>query len=130
MTTAELPPSSIPRFSDWITLHASGRTDDEMTAALAAVTDQVASQGKAGSVTLKVTIEPAGSGRRTVMTSCTVDAKPPKLGAEKALFYVGDNGGLHQRDPYQTTIDVGEVRRLEPTEPPLPGTTPTEEPNP
>lgn len=134
MTIAELPPPSVPQFSDWITLHARGTVDDEMTAALCAVVDAVADAGKAGSVVLKVRIEPAGIGRRTVMTSCTVTAKPPAAGAEKALFYVDDNGGLHLRDPNQTAIDVGEVRRL-PEEPPLPGTVPdskppTEETNP
>lgn len=100
-------------FSEWITDHARGTVDDEMTMAIAEVTEAVAHHDKPGTVVLKLKIEPAGNGGRTVATSCTVDAKPPQPGAEQSIFYVGEGGSLHRDDPYQTRLDVGDVRRLD-----------------
>lgn len=116
-TTNESPPFT--PFSDWLTQHAQGDVDVEMTLALAEVVKAVASHGKKGSVTLKVNIDTAGSGGRTVETSCVVEAKAPTADPERSIFWVGDKGSLHRDDPYQQRIPLKRV----PTEPPLPGTT-------
>ena len=100
-------------FSEWITDHARGTVDDEMTMAIAEVTEAVAHHDKPGTVVLKLKIEPAGNGGRTVATSCVVEAKPPQPGAEQSIFYVGEGGSLHRDDPYQTRLDVGDVRRVD-----------------
>jgi hypothetical protein len=62
-------------FSEWITDHARGTVDDEMTMAIAEVTEAVAHHDKPGTVVLKLKIEPAGNGGRTVATSCTVESR-------------------------------------------------------
>lgn len=54
-------------FSEWLTDHAQGVADDEATAALAEVVEAVAHHGKAGTVTIKRELEPAGSSSRTVV---------------------------------------------------------------
>lgn len=99
-------PSEHRPFSEWIVDHARGTVDDELTAAMAEVVEAVAHHGKAGSVKLTIKVDAAGSGGRTVTTSCHVEAKPPKAGAEQSIFYVGDGGTLHRDDPFQTRLDL------------------------
>lgn len=105
-------------FSDWITDHAQGDVDVEMTLALAEVVQAVTNHGKKGTVTLKVAIDTAGSGGRTVEISCVVDAKAPTADPERSIFYVGDKGSLHRDDPYQRRLPLKRV-----SEPHLPNTT-------
>jgi hypothetical protein len=112
----ESPPFTA--FSDWLTDHAQGDVDVEMTLALAEVVQAVANHGKKGTVTLKVSINTAGSGGRTVETACEVEAKAPTADPERSIFYVGDKGSLHRDDPYQRRLPL---RRI--TEPQLPHTT-------
>jgi len=116
MTTTDLP-----LFSEWITEHARGTVDDEMTAAIAEVVEAVSHLDAKGTVTLKVTIEPAGSGCRTVATACVVEVKPPKPDAEKSIFYVAEGGALQREDPYQKPFDLKKVVRDD-AEPRLPNT--------
>jgi len=116
MTTTDLP-----LFSEWITEHARGTVDDEMTAAIAEVVEAVSHLDAKGTVTLKVTIEPAGSGGRTVATACVVEVKPPKPDAEKSIFYVAEGGALQREDPYQKPFDLKKVVRDD-AEPRLPNT--------
>jgi len=114
--TDESPPFT--PFSDWITDHAQGDVDVEMTLALAEVVQAVTNHAKKGTVTLKVAIDTAGSGGRTVEISCTVDAKAPTADPERSIFYVGDKGSLHRDDPYQRRLPLKRV-----SEPRLPNTT-------
>jgi hypothetical protein len=100
-------------FSEWVTDHAQGAVDDEMTLALADLVQAVAAHGKKGTVTLKVTVEPAGSGGRTVETSCLVEAKAPQPDPEKSIFFVGERGSMERDDPYHKRLPlkrVGEPR--------------------
>lgn len=115
--TANDSPPFTP-FSDWLVDHAQGDVDVEMTLALAEVVQAVAAHGKKGTVTLKITVDTAGSGGRTVETSCVVDAKAPTADPERSIFYVGDKGSLHRDDPYQRRLPLKRVG-----DPPLPGTT-------
>jgi hypothetical protein len=105
-------------FSDWLTDHAQGDVDVEMTLALAEVVQAVINHGKKGSVTLKVHIDTAGSGARTVVTACVVEAKAPTAEPERSIFYVGERGSLHRDDPYQRRLPLKRV-----DEPKLPDTT-------
>ncbi len=93
-------------FSEWLTDHAQGQADDEMTAAVAEVVQQVAHLGKKGKVTMTVNIEPVGSGGRTVATECKVVAAPPLPDPEGSIFYIGEGGSLHREDPYQERLDL------------------------
>jgi hypothetical protein len=114
--------SQLRPFSEWLTDHAQGVADAEATAALAEVVEAVAHHGKAGTVTIKVKVEPAGSSSRTVVTSVDVKANTPEPAAEQSIFYVGEGGGLHRDDPYQGRLldgareidtTTGEVRHIE-----------------
>ncbi len=117
MTTDQLPP-----FSEWITDHAQGVVDDEMTVELAALVESVSHLRRKGELTLKIVVEPAGEGGRSVSTACEVSAKPPKPAPEQSIFFVGEGGSLHRKDPFQGALNLKRVERPNPN-PPLPNTT-------
>lgn len=92
-------------FNEWILDHARGSLNDEMTAALAELVLTVTSMEKAkGSVTLKITVEQAGTGDRTVLTSGEVVTKLPRPPAPRSVFYPDDAGGLHRSDPERPSL--------------------------
>ncbi len=90
---------SLTQFSDWVTDHARGTVNDEMTAAFAEVVQAVTHLDAKGKVTLELTVEPAGSGGRTVVVAGKVTAKPPLPDPEVSIFYADGDGGLHRDDP-------------------------------
>lgn len=118
-----------PDFAAWLTAHARGTLNDELTMALAEVVESVAHLDKKGALTLTITVEPAGSGGRTIAITGKTSAKPPVPNPEVGIFYVGDGGSLHRDDPFagrlpgvpyrDTAGDVkvvdasGEIRRLD-----------------
>lgn len=122
-------------FATWLERHARGTLNDELSMALAEVVEHVAHLEKKGTLTLTLTVEPAGSGGRTVSISGKTASKPPAPNPEVGIFYVGESGSLHRDDPYSKplagipytdaagevkVIDAtGEVRRLDdqPTNP-------------
>lgn len=105
----------ITPFSTWLAQHARGTLDDELTAALAETIAATNELDADGAVVLKLKVKPAGSGRRTVTIEGEVEAKPPKPKPEMALFYVGDAGRLYLEDPFQTRLDTGGARTVDPT---------------
>jgi len=89
-------------FHEWLPTHAHGTLDDEITAALAEVTQAVIDLDKKGKVLIEIEVDTAGTGRRTVMVGGKVTAKPPTPDPERSIFYPDAGGGLHRDDPYQT----------------------------
>lgn len=131
-------------FSAWLEGHARGTLNADATAALGEVVKAVGDLGKAGKVTIELTIEPAGSGGRTVTIGGRVSGKPPRPAPEVGIFYIGDGGSLHRDDPYAVRMpgvpyvdtagdarlidpDTGDVRRFEPAPLPTPTTDPEDD---
>lgn len=121
MTDTDTTTGVLPQFSNWISDQASGTTDDEMSAALATVTEAVGRLGRKGKVTLDLVIEPAGSSGRNVAVAAKVTAKPPEAEPTPSIYFVGDHGSLHRDDPYQRRMfddarqvdpETGEIRTL------------------
>jgi hypothetical protein len=116
--------STLTPFHDWIQSQASGTADDEITAALATVTEAVNHLQKKGKVVIELQVEPAGSGSRSVLVGAKVTAKPPEPEPTPSFYFVGDNGSLHRDDPYQRTlddardvdVDTGEIRTIDTSE--------------
>lgn len=90
----EQSPDQVREFTDWIREHARGSLNDEMTAAMADVVLAVSTLEKPGTVTLKIKVEPIGTGDRTVVTSA-----PPA-----SVFYPDAHGGLHRHDPQRPSL--------------------------
>ena len=63
------------------------------------VITSVVENGKPGSLTLKLKIEPNGDNAVTIVSD--VSAKQAKAGIGKAIFYADPGGNLHRRDPRQ-----------------------------
>lgn len=98
-------------FHEFIVDQSQGTADLEMTAAIAEVTEAVNRLSKGGSVTLKLSITPAGEGRRTVLVGAKVTSDVPTPKPDPSIFYVGDHGSLHREDPYQQRIDLSGALR-------------------
>lgn len=110
--TAEQATEERPMFHKWLSDHARGTLDQEATAALADLVEQVAHLERPGKLVLELKVEVAGSGGRTVVIGGKVTTKPPEPAPEQSIFYVGDSGSLHRDDPYQGRLDVGDARRV------------------
>lgn len=77
-----------------------GSTALEIEDDLVTVARQVSETGKSGTVTLTITIEPAGGNRLTVKDA--VSAKIPRLSRETTLFFADEESGeLSRTDPRQ-----------------------------
>ena len=109
-------------FHEWIRTQNAGLTDDQITSALAAVTERVQHLNKKGKVVIELVLDPAGSGGRHITIGVKVTAKPPEPEPTPSIYFVGDNGSLHRDDPYQTrafadvrTVDADADVRTIPT---------------
>lgn len=87
------------KFSEWIEEYADGALDDDLSAALEEVAQQVVLMGKAGALSLTLKLSTKGDG---VLVTADVNAKPPKH--DRQLFYFARNGELTRRDPNQPQI--------------------------
>lgn len=92
-------------FSEVLPIVDSGNLDAQITAALAEVASDVGRLEKPGVVTIKLTLEPAGSGGRSVTLAGEVTAKPPKAAPPAGFFWLDAAGGFHREDPYQMRLD-------------------------
>lgn len=107
-------------FSKILPLIDHGNLEDQLTAAISDVATEVGRLEKKGSVTLKLTIEPAGSGGRSVTVAGVVDSKPPEPAPPTGFFFIDGGGGLHREDPYSQRLPIdAESRQLpDDTDPP------------
>lgn len=99
-------------FSEWVTTHRRGELDTELTAALAQVTSAVHDLGKAGQLTLKISVKPGGGRGRTVVVVDDIAIKAPEADREAAVFFVDGAGNLRRDDPYNESMfdrETGEV---------------------
>lgn len=102
--TAQVQAAERQLFSDWLTKHARGILNEEATAGLAEVVQDVVDGGKAGKLTITIVVAPAGPGGRTVTIGGTVVVKTPQPAPELGVFYVGERGSLHRDDPFQRRL--------------------------
>lgn len=107
-------------FIEWIEQHRDGALDDELTDAMAKVVAACREVGKAGSVTLTITVAPEG---RTVVVGDRVAVKAPEARRLPEIYFPDADGGLHRDDPYQqrlpleqpSTVPLGELRVVDTT---------------
>lgn len=86
---------------------AEGRTNDELTIALARLVLAVGETGKKGTLTLKLNIEPNAEGLVKLTDEITV--KIPQKARGASIFYVGGDGSLLKRDPRQKELELRTV---------------------
>lgn len=92
-----------------------GRLHAELTDALIEVVSQVMQAGKAGKLTLTLSIKPAHKRANMVVIEPSVGKKLPEPDRTPSLFYATDDGGLSRRDPNQPELP-GVLRSLDSAE--------------
>lgn len=86
---------------------AEGRTNDELTAALAMLVQSVIACQKKGTLTLKIAVEP--NGENTVRLVDSIEAKVPQKARGASIFFAGEDGSLLKRDPRQKELELRSV---------------------
>ncbi len=80
---------------------------NEMADELARVVEAVATTGKSGSRSLRLTVSPAGRGAvRTVILQDDLKAKLPEAEKEVTIFFPTEGGGLSRSDPAQMPLGL------------------------
>jgi hypothetical protein len=89
--------------------HRGGRLLAQASGKLAEVVAGVHDTGKAGTVTLTLTIKPAQRGQSAVVVTDKLTGKVPTLEAEASFWFATPAGQLCKEDPRQTTFEMGIV---------------------
>jgi hypothetical protein len=93
-------------FAEILTRVDDGNPHAEATCVLADLVQRCRDTGKAGSMTVKVTIKPIGqAGGRQMGVSIEVDEKPPKYPPSPSVFFADDSGSLSRENPDQPVLD-------------------------
>lgn len=82
-----------------------GETAAELDAALAEVIAAVQLTGKKGSVSLKISIEPASKSAEVLGIEGEVKAAPPKPDHKLDIFFATESGELSRNNARQMSID-------------------------
>jgi hypothetical protein len=85
----------------------NGATLAEFAAALQSLNTTVREVGKAGEVTLTISVTPASKGNTdVVMVKSKVKAKLPESTRRQTVFYLDDANQLVRNDPKQQTLPL------------------------
>lgn len=95
-----------------ITLHdqRKGALSEELSAEFRKLVEHVRGIGKAGTLTLKLTVRPTeGGDGSTVVLEDDVSVKLPRPKKAKSLFFTTDDGRLTRNDPNQAELPLKTV---------------------
>lgn len=99
-------------FLDLLREHRNGLTHDELSDALNEVVEAVATERKAGKLSLTISIKPHGDG--AVMVMDDVKITKPKVSKGGSLFFVTPDNNLARQDPKQPNLPLREIGSAEP----------------
>ena len=94
-------------FTDIMRDVKKGRLVEEATAALADVVRAVDEVGKAGSVSITLTVKPGDGSEKTLVA--TVKVNKPTKEIPAAIFFSDADGDLHRSDPRQQEMGFEEA---------------------
>lgn len=89
--------------------HRGGRVLSEASQRLTEVVAGVKATGKAGSITITLTVKPAAKGNSAVMLTDKVAFKVPQIEAEQSFWFASDSGELSVDNPAQKNFGFSEV---------------------
>lgn len=112
--TAE--PAVDTAFSSMLQFHRGGEVISDLSEALRAVSGAVMLTGRAGSVTLKVTIKPAAKGGAMVVED-DITTKVPKADKQGSIFFADEAGNLLREDPKQFKLALRVIEGAAPVQP-------------
>jgi hypothetical protein len=89
---------------------AGGKVAADLSEVIAEVTKAVEETGKAGSLTLKIKIDPNGDAMVTY--EAEIISKVPRPSYGKTMFFTDYEGGVHRRDPRQTELPLRSIHPI------------------
>lgn len=96
-------------FSEWLHEHRRGALDDELSAALAEVTEATQAVGdpkKWGELTITIKVNTTSPDSPTVMLVDAIKVKKPEFARPASVYYLDVAGGLTRHDPTQTRLPL------------------------
>lgn len=94
-------------FTDTLNALRYGELSDELTQQLHDLTAQCVKTGKAGALTLTLSLKPGKAGQFEIVDD--VKVKPPKADRGTSIMFVAEGGVLQREDPRQRKLDLREV---------------------
>lgn len=114
-TPAAAPEEDAPRqvkpFAQLLQEQRNGALHAELSEQLAAVVAACQQHGKAGAVTLTISVKPNKDAAGTLMVTDVVKVKKPEGERPAALFFADSDGNLSRQDPRQLAFD-GPLRKV------------------
>lgn len=104
-----MPPQPTSKLSEVIATLDTGNIDAAGTLDLQALVEEVQQRGKAGKLTIELTIEPQGLQSQAVQVLANVKVSHPKPPPAGSVLFVGDHGSLHRSDPYQQSFTTSDT---------------------
>lgn len=102
-------------FADWLFSQRSGHCLNDLSRALAEVSQAVVDTGLKGSIKLTINVKPLGAiggGGNQLVVSDAIDTTVPKRPNEPSLwFFDEEEPGLQRDDPRQMALALVEVQR-------------------
>lgn len=96
-------------FMDFLREHRAGVTHDELGEALAGAVTAVQDLNRPASLTLTITIKPAGRDSGALEVGATIAVKAPKPQPGVAIFFATPEGNLLRQDPRQKAMDLRDI---------------------
>jgi hypothetical protein len=104
---AELPQVD-SAFLNVLQHHRGGAVLTDLADAMREVTEAVQLSGKAGGVTLRILVQPAGA-RGAIIIADDIKTTLPKLDKVTSIFFADDNGNLVRNDPNQRELPLRSI---------------------
>lgn len=102
-------PDDARPFHDYLREHRNGATHDKLSDMLQELVEAVAAEGKAGSVTLKVTVKPSDAGRDAVVMLMEAKASLPKPAEHGSIWFITPDHNLQRDDPKQARLPLRDL---------------------
>jgi hypothetical protein len=100
-------------FIKFLQEHRSGVTLAELGESLQSLVADVTDQGKAGTLTLTISIKPIGK-NDGLEVGAEIKSKPPKGEPGKSIFFATPENNLQRQDPRQQSMELREVAPASP----------------
>lgn len=95
-------------FGDLLREHRNGSTHDELSDAMQALVAAVVEEGKAGKLTLTISIKPMGRGDG-LEVAADIKVAAPKPHPGVSIFFASPENNLVRQDPRQIALELREV---------------------
>nr|WP_294864379.1 hypothetical protein [uncultured Pseudogulbenkiania sp.] len=95
----------------------AGEMVEELTEEMAKVVNAVLTTGKKGSVTLKISVDPASKGDAVVTITDDIKSTIPREKKAGTLMFALPSGTLQRQDPRQTELNLAAVPKADASAP-------------